>query len=261
MMKKEKKDDWHVEYVLIRQTWREWSEQWTISEVRILLRSRKLCKLNSALHQHRRSLNWPAYVLLLLSLVTQPMNDWFYIRQQRVRWASQYYFIHHRVTSCTRWFSTSYSSSASETRDENGKRIYDLFVFLYPLNIITFHVYKMCQSHSAPTMIEMFYFALLSQWECEKWENVWRDEMNAVAVWDESTLSLTSLDRASCKICMNHFSKSNAIKSITLIKSTLSCECVSEHFDGFTMRLCLCNRSGFYRNWLERSLIYWGLWL
>lgn len=27
--------------------------------------------------------------------------------------------------------------------------IYDLFVFLYPLNIITFRVYRKCQSHSS----------------------------------------------------------------------------------------------------------------
>jgi hypothetical protein len=105
--------------------------------------------------------------------------------------------------------------------------IYDLFVFLYPLNIITFHVYKMCQSHSSTRWLKCSSLLSFVLRDSRNEKSHKFDELREVCAVCRTTwtsCSMTSL----CQCCCRHASKATSLQrpiwaeSITLIKSTLS---------------------------------------
>lgn len=84
------------------------------------------------------------------------MSDWFYIWQSS-EWDEQLNIVRQRVTR-----------RGNQTR---------LFVFSYPLDIKTLHVYKICQSHSSTRWWLKCFTFLLSHWD--KVSSAWRESQIA----------------------------------------------------------------------------------
>lgn len=78
----------------------------------------------------------------------------------------------------------SHSFSSTASRHDEMRNVFMTCLYFYILSILYRFMFIKCVSR---TQLDDDWNVLLCSpflWECEKWENVWRDEMNAVAVWD-----------------------------------------------------------------------------